>query len=123
MSKEEALPFDLAGRRIYVAGHGGMVGGAIVRRLQSEGCSVVTADRRALDLTRQSDVEAWLDQAKPDVVVVAAARVGGIAYNNAYPVDFLAAVQRRIVGQAPEHRIAAMWSVAAGTARGSGRGW
>jgi len=83
-------PFELAGKRVYVAGHGGMVGGAIVRRLQSEDCSVLTAGRGDLDLTRQNDTEAWLDRARPDVVVVAAARVGGIAYNNAYPVDFLA---------------------------------
>jgi GDP-L-fucose synthase len=90
MSKTETLPFDLAGKRVYVAGHGGMVGGAIVRRLQSERCEILTADRRTLDLTRQSNTEAWLDREKPDVVIVAAARVGGIAYNNAYPVDFLA---------------------------------
>src|SRR5215471_11388091 len=83
-------PFALAGKRVYVSGHGGMVGGAIVRRLQSEDCSVLTAGRRDLDLTRQNDTEAWLDRVRPDVVVVAAARVGGIAYNNAYPVDFLA---------------------------------
>jgi GDP-L-fucose synthase len=51
---------------------------------------VLTADRRTLDLTRQSDTEAWLAKTRPDVVIVAAARVGGIAYNNAYPVEFLA---------------------------------
>src|SRR5262249_35211707 len=82
--------FDLAGKRVYVAGHRGMVGGAIVRRLESEKCEIVTADRRTLDLTRQADTEAWLDRIRPDVVVVAAARVGGIAYNNAFPVEFLA---------------------------------
>jgi len=82
--------FDLAGTRVYVAGHGGMVGSALVRRLQTENCTIVTADRRTLDLTRQSDTERWLDQMRPDVVVVAAARVGGIAFNEAYPVEFLA---------------------------------
>src|SRR5215813_7635296 len=87
---EPATLFDLRGKRVYVAGHRGMVGSAIVRRLQSEDCSVLTAGRGDLDLTRQNDTEAWLDRARPDVVVVAAARVGGIAYNNAYPVDFLA---------------------------------
>ena len=87
---KRAAFFDLKGTRVYVAGHGGMVGGAIVRRLQSEDCSVLTADRHTLDLTRQSDTESWLAEARPDVVVVAAARVGGIAYNNAYPVEFLA---------------------------------
>src|SRR5215471_13770493 len=87
---EPSPPFALAGKRVYVAGHGGMVGGAIVRRLRSENCSVLTAGRLEFDLTRQSETEAWLDRNRPDVVVVAAARVGGIAYNNAYPVDFLA---------------------------------
>jgi GDP-L-fucose synthase len=84
-----ALPFDLAGRRVFVAGHRGMVGAALVRRLQPERCEVLTADRRALDLTRQADTEAWLRDQRPDVVVVAAAKVGGIAANNAFPVDFL----------------------------------
>jgi GDP-L-fucose synthase len=67
-----------------------MVGSAIARRLQSEGCTVVTADRGTLDLTRQADTEQWLGNTKPDVVVVAAAQVGGIAYNNSHPVEFLA---------------------------------
>src|SRR6266436_4996022 len=84
------LPFDLAGRRIFVAGHRGMVGAALVRRLKPERCDVLTADRRVLDLTRQSDTADWLRDNRPDVVIVAAARVGGIAYNNAFPVDFLA---------------------------------
>jgi GDP-L-fucose synthase len=85
-----ALPFDLTGKRVFVAGHRGMVGAALLRRLASERCDVLTADRRAVDLTRQADTEGWLRDNRPDVVVVAAARVGGIAYNNACPVDFLA---------------------------------
>lgn len=87
---QKPLLFDLKGARVYVAGHGGMVGGAIARRLHSEDCTVLTADRRELDLTRQADTERWLAKTRPDVVVVAAARVGGIAYNEAYPVEFLA---------------------------------
>src|SRR5712664_1476426 len=71
------LPFDLAGRRIFVAGHRGMVGAALVRRLKSERCEVLTADRRVLDLTRQADTADWLRDNRPDVVIVAAARVGG----------------------------------------------
>jgi len=86
----KALPFDLTGKRVFVAGHRGMVGAALLRRLASERCDVSTADRRTVDLTRQADTEGWLRDNRPDVVVVAAARVGGIAYNNAYPVDFLA---------------------------------
>jgi GDP-L-fucose synthase len=90
MSKPTPPPFDLAGKRVFVAGHRGMVGSAIVRRLKSERCTILIEDRQSLDLTRQAETEGWLARTKPDVVVVAAARVGGIAYNNAYPVDFLA---------------------------------
>jgi GDP-L-fucose synthase len=90
MSTSATPLFDLKGKRVYVAGHRGMVGGAIVRRLASEHCMILIEDRQSLDLTRQAETERWLERMKPDVVVVAAARVGGIAYNNAYPVDFLA---------------------------------
>ncbi len=90
MSDPRAPLFDLKGKRVYVAGHRGMVGSAIVRRLRPEHCTILIEDRQTLDLTRQAETESWLERTKPDVVVVAAARVGGIAYNNAYPVDFLA---------------------------------
>jgi GDP-L-fucose synthase len=83
-------PFDLRDCRVFVAGHRGMVGAALVRRFAQEPCEVVCAERGTLDLTRQADTERWLRDKKPDVVVVAAARVGGIAYNSACPVDFLA---------------------------------
>lgn len=82
--------FSLSNKRIWVAGHRGMVGAALVRRLQQDGHQVLTADRRALDLTRQAAVEEWVAANRPDVVVVAAARVGGIAANAARPLDFLA---------------------------------
>jgi GDP-L-fucose synthase len=98
---QTALPFDLTGRRIFVAGHRGMVGSALVRRLKCEHCEVLTADRHALDLTRQADTEEWLRHNRPDVVIVAAARVGGIAYNNAFPVEFLAdnlAIELNLIG-------------------------
>jgi GDP-L-fucose synthase len=81
--------FDLAGKRIYVAGHSGMVGAALVRRLKWESCTILTADRARLDLTRQTETEQWIGTAKPDAVILAAAKVGGIAYNDRYPVDFL----------------------------------
>ena len=82
--------FDFRAKRVYVAGHRGMVGSAIVRRLKSEECDILTVDRGELDLTRQEQTERWISSAKPDAVIVAAAKVGGIAFNNAYPVDFLA---------------------------------
>src|SRR6266516_2184281 len=81
--------FDLTGKRIYVAGHRGMVGSAIVRRLAACRCDVITADREEADLERQEQTEAFLSATKPDVVVVAAAKVGGIHANDAYPAEFI----------------------------------
>ncbi len=83
------LQFDLKGKRVYVAGHRGMVGSAITRRLANEDCELVTADRRTLDLTDQSATEDWLAKTKPDAVFLAAAHVGGIYANNTYPADFI----------------------------------
>lgn len=79
----------LAGKRVWVAGHGGMVGGALARRLAPTGCEVLTIGRERLDLRRQAEVEAYLAAARPDVVVLAAARVGGILANATRPADFL----------------------------------
>lgn len=81
--------FSLAGRRVYVAGHRGMVGSAVVRRLESDGVEVVTATRQQADLRDPAAVTAFLEDTKPDVVVVAAAKVGGILANDTYPADFL----------------------------------
>ena len=81
--------YDLKGKRVYVAGHRGMVGSAIVRRLEQIECEVLTATRTDADLTRQAEVEAWFASNRPDAVFVAAARVGGILANDSYPVDFL----------------------------------
>src|SRR5689334_19652349 len=81
--------FELRGRRVFVAGHRGMVGSALCRRLASEGCEVLTAGRDALDLRRQGAVEEWMQAEKPDAVFLAAAKVGGILANDSYPADFL----------------------------------
>ena len=81
-------PFDLAGRRVYVAGHGGMVGSALMRRLAREDCEILTAPR-SLDLTEQADTRSWFARERPDVVFLAAAKVGGIAANLSQPVAFL----------------------------------
>ncbi len=83
------MQYDLSGKRIWVAGHRGMVGGAVVRRLASENCEVITAGRDVVDLVDQAAVRAWLAEAKPDVIVMAAAKVGGIKANSDFPVDFL----------------------------------
>ena len=81
--------FDLRGRRVFVAGHRGMVGSAIVRRLADVDCEVLTIGHDRLDLLRQDDTAAYLHAAKPDAVIVAAAKVGGIAANSAFPADFI----------------------------------
>src|SRR6516162_6569102 len=82
--------FELAHRRIFVAGHRGMVGAAIVRRLAQEKCTILTVVRTEVDLTRQAETERWLVEAKPDAVFLAAGKVGGIHANNSYPADFIA---------------------------------
>jgi GDP-L-fucose synthase len=84
------LLFDLRGKRVYVAGHTGLAGSAIMRRLGSEGCEILTADHKTLDLANQDQTEKWLMQTRPEAVFVAAARVGGIYANDTFPVDFLA---------------------------------
>lgn len=81
--------FDLTGKRVFVAGHRGMVGSAIVRRLATEGCTVLTATRQELDLMDQAATRAWMAEQRPDAVVLAAAKVGGILANDTYPADFL----------------------------------
>jgi GDP-L-fucose synthase len=82
--------FDLTGARVWVAGHRGMVGSAVVRRLAAEPVeSVLTVNRSEVDLRRQSEVESWVTKNRPDVVVLAAAKVGGILANDRYPADFL----------------------------------
>lgn len=83
------MQYDLKSKKVWVAGHRGMVGSAIVRRLASEDCEVLTVNRDEVDLKDQAAVRAWAAKAKPDAVFVAAAKVGGILANNSYPADFL----------------------------------
>ena len=80
--------FSLAGRRVFVAGHRGMVGSALVRKLGERDCPLLTA-QRALDLRDQAAVNAWFCEHRPEVVIVAAAKVGGILANASYPAEFL----------------------------------
>jgi GDP-L-fucose synthase len=81
--------YSLSGKRVWVAGHRGMVGSAIVRRLASEGCEVLTASRQDADLRNQAETLAWIEKNRPDAVFLAAAKVGGILANDTYPADFL----------------------------------
>ena len=85
-----AIAFDLAGKRVLVAGHTGMAGSAIVRRLRSEPCTVLTVGHSELDFERQDQTERYFFSVRPDVVIMAAGRVGGIFANNEYPASFLA---------------------------------
>ena len=81
--------YDLAGKKVWVAGHRGMVGSALVRRLASEECEVITAGRDRVDLKRQSQVEDFLAETRPDAIIMAAAKVGGILANDTRPAEFL----------------------------------
>lgn len=81
--------FSLEGKRVWVAGHRGMAGAAILRRLEREACDLITVGRERVDLRRQSEVEDWMAEAKPDLVFVAAATVGGILANSTRPAEFL----------------------------------
>ncbi|MFT5445139.1 MAG: GDP-L-fucose synthase [Gammaproteobacteria bacterium] len=95
--------FDLRGKRIWVAGHRGMVGSSICRRLAIEDCELVTVGRETLDLTRQIQVEEWLAENKPDAVFVAAAKVGGIFANETLPGEFIysnLAIQTHVIDAA-----------------------
>jgi len=84
-----AADVSLSGRRVWVPGHRGMVGSAIVRRLQREGCELLTAERDAVDLRRQAETEDWMAQNRPEFIFLAAGRVGGILANDSYPAEFL----------------------------------
>ncbi|TBY79761.1 GDP-L-fucose synthase [Rhizobium leguminosarum bv. viciae] len=81
--------YDLSNKKVWVAGHRGMVGSALVRRLRSENCRVITATRQELDLKRQGEVEKFVQVNKPDAIILAAAKVGGILANDTLPADFL----------------------------------
>jgi GDP-L-fucose synthase len=82
--------FDLRGKRVFVTGHAGMAGSAIVRRLEQEGCDIIFAARRDLDLRQSDQVDRFMAQAKPDAVFAAAGKVGGISANSALPAEFIA---------------------------------
>lgn len=83
------LPFDLKGKRVFVAGHRGMVGSALMRRLAGEGVEFLTVSRRELDLLDQAATNRWFEQMRPQVVFHAAAKVGGIVANNTLRAEFI----------------------------------
>lgn len=81
--------YELTGKRVWVAGHKGLVGSALVRRLTLEKCEIMTIGREDLDLRRQADVESWILKHKPQVIFAAAATVGGILANRVRPAEFI----------------------------------
>ena len=110
-------PFPLTGKRIWVTGHRGMVGSALVRRLQRESCQILTVERTQLDLRRQQGVEDWLSANRPDAVIDAAATVGGILANASRPSDFLydnIAIATNVIHGAAKARVAKLLFLGAG---------
>ena len=89
MSDSNHLPYRLDGKKVFVAGHRGMVGSALMRRLQREDCEVVAVDRDGIDLRRQAETEDWFAANRPHLVFMSAAKVGGILANRDYPGEFL----------------------------------
>ena len=100
MTDASATDYRLAGKRVWVAGHRGMVGSALVRRLRSEDCEILTVGRDVLDLRDQAATYAWIADRRPEAVFLAAARVGGILANDTHPGAFLhdnLAIQNNVI--------------------------
>ena len=100
--------FILTGKKVYVAGHKGMVGSAIIRRLKFIDCECLTINSKDLDLKDNGAVDNWFLKNKPDVVFMAAAKVGGIYANNRYPVNFLyenIAIQNSLITNSYKHKV------------------
>lgn len=83
------MHYNLDSKRVWIAGHRGMVGSALVRRLESENCTILLADRSKLDLEDQHAVRSWINRERPDAIIIAAAKVGGIWANSQFPADFI----------------------------------
>ena len=93
----------LNGKKVWIAGHHGMLGSALARRLSETSCDLITVARSQLDLTRQNDVEQWMLEEKPDSIFLAAAKVGGIHANSAFPAEFIydnLAIQMNVIESA-----------------------
>ena len=100
--------FSLSGKRIFVAGHTGMVGSAIVRLLNNIDCEILTVSSQELDLKQSSKVDVWFDEYRADAVFLAAAKVGGILANSSYPADFLIdnlSIQNSVITNAFKYKV------------------
>ena len=104
----DASPYSLRGKKVWVAGHRGMVGSALLRRLAREDCEVLTVEREAVDLTRQGEVEQWMGKTRPQAIFISAAKVGGILANDTHPVPFLydnLAIAANVIHTAAANRV------------------
>ncbi len=100
--------YALRNKRVWVAGHGGLVGGAIVRRLQREACEILTAPRDRVDLRDRAQVDRFMQEARPHAIFLAAARVGGIHANDTRPAEFIGdnlMIQTNVIDAAHKHRV------------------
>ncbi len=108
MNDGNSIPFSLTGKKIWVAGQTGMVGSAVARRLASEGCDLCNVKRTQLDLRDQNAVSDWLNKQAPDVIIIAAATVGGILANSTRPAEFIydnLVIETNIIHSAFEHGV------------------
>lgn len=85
----KTIKYELRGKRVWVAGHRGLVGSALVRRLESEDCEILTVPHDRCELRAADQVERWMRKARPQAIFLAAARVGGIYANDSYPANFI----------------------------------
>jgi len=100
--------FDILNKRIWVAGHNGMVGRAICKALGKYECEVLTEDRDGLDLKNQKKVDNWVKDQLPDAIIICAAKVGGIEANRRYPAEFIydnISIQTNIIHSAYKHNV------------------
>ncbi|MDG2001557.1 MAG: GDP-L-fucose synthase [Alphaproteobacteria bacterium] len=108
MIKTKSKKFSLNGKRIFVAGHKGMVGSALVRLLKKIDCEILTVNSNELDLKNTIEVDEWFHEYKPDTVFLAAAKVGGILANSSFPADFLfdnLAIQNSVISNSFKYKI------------------
>ena len=108
MIKTKSKKFSLNGKRIFVAGHNGMVGSALVRLLKKIDCEILTVNSNELDLKKTIEVDEWFHEYKPDTVFLAAAKVGGILANSSFPADFLfdnLAIQNSVISNSFKYKI------------------
>ena len=98
-------------KKIWIAGHNGMVGSALYRKLSKQNLNLLTASKSMLDLRNQSDVDNWIKEKKPNIIFLAAAKVGGILENNNYPADFIIdnlKIQTNVISSAFRHNVKKM---------------